>query len=672
MDFGQFREGLAQFRLDNLVIAAAAIITSSLFASLRVRSIASDLGYQMPVRDAVAVLSLGQLGGAIFFQIFGQIAARGSYLAKRNVPFAGTVLITIQERIAAALVSFGLAVIGALYLFHQVTFDLTAGGLDLLRIVIALTVAIIVVAIVWRKQIQKAAGQFTWSRAASILRAIIFSIAVQLSMMAAYVITARAVTPSCELADLASAATLVMLAASIPISFAGWGVREISAVGALGSIGMTAPAALTVAITIGVLSIICAVLLAAVSITRIKPPISKPEKNPSATGANHEEILNAVLPMLVACLLFFQIHVPTNNSTINFNVADPLAIICGVLFLLQSRRNGLPEWRLKHLNLHIAAMTAVITIGLFIGAAQIGWTTWAVVNKFLGWFVLLAYGAAGAMAARVDRERALLTFAATGCWVIVFAIGDMVLGKAGLADSHQFTGFAQNVNAMAFIGLMLLAVGLTLPQYTMTIIVIALIAIIFTGSRAGIGGAGVVLITASILIPGIWRTAIVAVSIASLAVHSFTAAQLGTSTIETMALVRPSSDAEHFDTIRGGLLMFKANMIWGAGLGTFIAQWQGTYPLLIHNSAVWILAEFGLLGAAAFFTPVIITASKELMRFRSNDANGYLVILIIAGFGSMSLFHELLYQRSMWFLLGVTLILIGKGNARANLPKQMI
>ena len=102
-DLHQFQEGLGSFGAGHLSVVIGAIMVSSLFASLRVRSIAAGLGYQMSVRDSIAVLSLGQLGGAIFFQIFGQLAARGSYLAKHNVPFSGTVIITGQERVAAAL-----------------------------------------------------------------------------------------------------------------------------------------------------------------------------------------------------------------------------------------------------------------------------------------------------------------------------------------------------------------------------------------------------------------------------------------------------------------------------------------------------------------------------------------------------------------------------------------
>jgi uncharacterized membrane protein YbhN (UPF0104 family) len=335
IDSSQITQVLQNLSFAFVVTPALAIIVSSLFASLRVRSIARALGYPLTLRDSVAVLSLGQLGGVLFFQIFGQLMARGSYLTRRNVPFAGTVLITGQERIAAALVSLGLAVIGALFLFHQLSFDLAAGGLDLIRILIGLTFTGTVVAIVWRDQIGEAIHKITWVGTASVLRAIAFSAAVQITMMIAYVAAAKALAPACELMDLAAAATLVMFAASIPISFAGWGVREMSAVGALGAVGMSAPAALTVAVTIGALSIVCAGLLAAVSVTRVKTRVVKLEQGASVAGVRHEVVLGAVLPILVACLVFFQIYVPTQTHKININIADPFAIICGVLFLLQ-------------------------------------------------------------------------------------------------------------------------------------------------------------------------------------------------------------------------------------------------------------------------------------------------------------------------------------------------
>ena len=57
------------------------------------------------------------------------------------------------------------------------------------------------------------------------------------------------------LVDVAGA-PLVMLAASLPISFAGWGIRELSAAAAFQAIGAPPEAGITLGVGIGLLSIL--------------------------------------------------------------------------------------------------------------------------------------------------------------------------------------------------------------------------------------------------------------------------------------------------------------------------------------------------------------------------------------------------------------------------------
>jgi hypothetical protein len=118
---------------------------------------------------------------------------------------------------------------------------------------------------------------------------------------------------------------------------------------------------------------------------------------------------------------------------------------------------------------------------------------------------------------------------------------------------------------------------------------------------------------------------------------------------------REVSNLEHYESISAALRMFFAHPIFGAGLGVFIHDWPGKVPLVIHSTPIWLLAEFGLVGAAIFMIPVVRLFVGEAIRFRRNDTAGYLIILIIAGLASMSLFHELLYQRTFWILLGAAL-----------------
>jgi uncharacterized membrane protein YbhN (UPF0104 family) len=73
--------------------------------------------------------------------------------------------------------------------------------------------------------------------------------------LAAYVALERALAPHIGIVSLAAASCIVMLAASLPVSFGGWGLRELSAVVALQAIGLSAASALLTALLIGFLSL---------------------------------------------------------------------------------------------------------------------------------------------------------------------------------------------------------------------------------------------------------------------------------------------------------------------------------------------------------------------------------------------------------------------------------
>jgi glycosyltransferase involved in cell wall biosynthesis len=67
--------------------------------------------------------------------------------------------------------------------------------------------------------------------------------------------------------DLGAAVSATMLLASMPVTVSGWGVRELSLVWLLGYLGIPAPTALAFSVTIGVLSLLAAMLGGAVSTT---------------------------------------------------------------------------------------------------------------------------------------------------------------------------------------------------------------------------------------------------------------------------------------------------------------------------------------------------------------------------------------------------------------------
>lgn len=665
-----FSGSISRFSAPALALIVCAILIAFLVAAFRLKLIAADLGYPLTFFQSVATVSVGQLGGFLFFQLVGQLMARGAYLARHNISMTGTVLITGTERIGAAIVSAALAISGAIYIFSGITLEV---NLSPIRLVLGLAFVLVVSGYMWRNALLTALRSITFNDVTKLLRSLSMSLLVQLPMMGAYVIAARAIAPQIPLADLAAASTLVMFAASIPISFAGWGVRELSAVAALSAIGVPKEGALLVALLIGTVSLLAAFVLTAVSMVG-RPRKIKPATAPiqvDQTSA-HDLLLPQIIPVVTAILIFFQVNLPTQSTLINVNLADPILILGGLISLFAMSQGRFPLWRISGVNLHFIACTLVMTLGLLIGAHSIGWTEWALTNKYLGWFVLMATAFTGAMTASIGLEKVLRTFVVAGCAVIVFQYGSNLPQILKVIQSSPTTGFTQNSNAFAFQCIMVLCGALTLPGRRTFFVSVALLGIWLSLSRAGLIAGLAVILTASVYIRGTFPTIIRSFMIAAIAAFTLPmlsayitgTAVTGASAIagmQPMSRLLPlslndSSVAEHLTNATGGVAMFLAHPIFGAGLGVFIHQWGGVKALVLHSTPLWLLAEFGLVGLLVFFAPIARIVSVELLRFRSNDIAGNFIVLIIVGLGVMSLSHELLYQRTFWFLLGAALI----------------
>jgi hypothetical protein len=62
---------VAQFSWPSIPVAFALMLAGGMLASLRLKLIASDIGYVITFRDAVSALSVGQLAGILFFKSSG-------------------------------------------------------------------------------------------------------------------------------------------------------------------------------------------------------------------------------------------------------------------------------------------------------------------------------------------------------------------------------------------------------------------------------------------------------------------------------------------------------------------------------------------------------------------------------------------------------------------------
>ena len=239
-----------------LLCALLIMFAGCVLAAVRLQCVAADLGYKLSSRDAMAVYAWGQLAGAVFFQLPGQLIARSTILARRAVPVSGTIVITGYERLCSVIVAFVLAACGAIYLFGRIHLDLDASGLGFLKIVLGLTVACAGGALIgWGRAAGDLRPLLARVDAWLFLRTLGLSLVIQLATMAAYVVLVMSIVDDVSVRRLAAASCLVMLAASIPISFAGWGMREMSAIAVLGVVGVSSQVSLVVAVAMGVISL---------------------------------------------------------------------------------------------------------------------------------------------------------------------------------------------------------------------------------------------------------------------------------------------------------------------------------------------------------------------------------------------------------------------------------
>ncbi len=251
-----FTAALSQVLLSSIVIMVLWLFAGVVLATLRLKLISADLGYRLSMRDAAVVLSVGQLAGNLFFQLAGQLIGRAAMLARVGVPPSASIIISGYERIFALVISMALAAVGSIYLFGQLTFDLNNGGLTLVKLGLGLTIATAAgAAVAWGRSAAAALRQLTLRSFLRALRSVAISLGIQLTTLAAYLAASRALAPHIDFFSLAAAASVIMFAASLPISFGGWGMREMSAIFALQAVGLSSASALLVALLIGVLSI---------------------------------------------------------------------------------------------------------------------------------------------------------------------------------------------------------------------------------------------------------------------------------------------------------------------------------------------------------------------------------------------------------------------------------
>jgi O-antigen ligase/uncharacterized membrane protein YbhN (UPF0104 family) len=693
---------LGSIHWSSILMAAVLVLANSLLSLVRFRSVLSGLGFHPNWRSLFFAHSIGQVSNQIFLNIIGQSLSRAAALAADGVPFSASVIATYWERLQAAAVLLLLSLVSVWYLFVNIHFDLLPAGFSLLSVLATLAVATVVVgATVLRPSGMLEGLPGSLRAAVRQWPSVLITLVAHICMLGAYLSLLRGIGVMRFDGEVVAALIIVMFTSSLPISFSGWGIRELSAAQALGAIGIGESAAVASAVAIGLLYLCLVVIFAVISTLilmrhRKKYAVQKQPAPVVASGIDWGTLGITIGCMLCAMLLFFQLRIPVRGAELTANVADLIALTSlglSPLFLWRYRR-ALPLPKL--LLAGLAAVTLVFVASLAYGYSRFGWTSWAFLNRGLGWLIILGYVATGvAIAVTTDRHRRILlsTFIATGMTIASLQLGMMIAALSGLKFHPDIfmlplKAYAGNTNAFAVQMVMTSAAAVAAwhlgifgrHRYLLPLILSICCAVIyFCHSRAGLGMI-LILLTTMMLFPAqsrrrallpalIWSIATLLLCTQLYEIYGALVRLLGDEThlqnltaLLQVSFERQSGDLERWTSITDGWAMWLERPIFGSGLGAYMHHYLSTTggPLVIHSVPVWLLAETGLVGllvVAATFGIAVYYAFRGIARSKTagTETAGWAVGLLLAlvCLGAADIVHDFFFQRSFWFLLGL-------------------
>ena len=386
-------------------------------------------------------------------------------------------------------------------------------------------------------------------------------------------------------------------------------------------------------------------------------------------------ILSVLLVGYVA-LLPYQFEM---GNGMNFAPADCLMLL--VLLLGAGQLKYLkPAWSVWHFGI-----AAVFAVGSLVAALRFGvLDRYELFNKDAGLLLpFLSYAAiTSAITEWEDLRRILRVFTLSVVLENILAVGAFLLsyffGVANpftryggmrlsgmLIDPNAYGGLlvaAYVICEGASLGSAPLFKGPTLWVSRLTL----LLGILFTFSRS----AWLALILALVLLCLLQIRAAIRLVLAAVVCAPCLVLLMGNRFLpvfETMAS-RPKQVQGRFDLIHDAFQAFILHPFFGGGIGSFRLG-EGE---IAHNSAMWFLADFGIVGLAVFlgFIGWFVVKGWHAYRFAPASAQPLVLALLLAHtamFG-LAMGIEAFYQRHWWLVLGLIASSYSLTLGRANRP----
>ncbi|MDI5993286.1 lysylphosphatidylglycerol synthase domain-containing protein [Pseudomonas sp. MDMC216] len=248
-------KAISLFEVQRIVVVALLFLITIVLSFLRVWIIFRDFGRRLSFIGVVRACVAGNIGALFFMPMFGQIAGRQFYLSRLGVSAIENSAVSGYERVVAGAVSAFFAAIGFLYLYGWRVVE-GAGLVNLVIFVVASVVALFVyfrlIAVETEKRLVTL--YLSWRNIFLLSRVALVVALGMVLMMMCFALMFSVALPEADYLEVVSVAFIVSFLASLPISFGGWGLREVSSMSFVAYLGGAAEAGLAASLFIGLTS----------------------------------------------------------------------------------------------------------------------------------------------------------------------------------------------------------------------------------------------------------------------------------------------------------------------------------------------------------------------------------------------------------------------------------
>jgi len=397
--------------------------------------------------------------------------------------------------------------------------------------------------------------------------------------------------------------------------------------------------------------------------------VATPLTSPVATTERWPNILG-FLVAAYAALLPYQVSV---TRDMNFAPADCCLVLILLLAPGQLRYRSL-AWGIWHVALVLVFAVGTLVIALNTGALS----RYVLLNKDAGLaLLLLSYAAITSAVSEWDDLRRMLKIFTVG------VVAQNIVGLAAFLAAYFFgietplTSYGgvrlsgMMLDANAYGGLLVLALVICEgaswgpeplfngPSLLFCRLSLAM-GILFTFSRS----TWVSLAVALMLLCAVRRGTAIRLALTAATGAALFLLFMGGRFLqffEKMA-ARPEQGDTRFELIRDALAEFARHPVFGGGLGSFLVK-EGT---IVHNTAVWFLAEFGILGLIVLvgYLGSFFTMGWFAYRYAPPREKPLMLALLLGHTAMLGLAMgiEAFYQRHWWLVMA----LIGAGYSLAR------